>query len=56
LGDYDQSLKRTHRPGQTRPVCYIHIVAKDTVDVKVYESLDKKRDIVEYVLETLRRV
>lgn len=55
LGDYDQSLKRTHRPGQTRPVCYIHIVAKETVDVKVYESLDKKRDIVEYVLETLKR-
>ena len=55
LGDYDQSLKRVHRPGQTRPVCYIHIVAKDTVDVSVYESLDKKRDIVEYVLETLRR-
>ena len=55
LGDYDQSLKRIHRPGQTRPVCYVHIVAKDTVDVSVYESLDKKRDIVEYVLETLRR-
>lgn len=55
LGDYDQSLKRNHRPGQTRPVCYIHLIAKDTVDVNVYESLDKKRDIVEYVLETLRR-
>lgn len=55
LGDYDQSLRRNHRPGQTRPVVYYHLVAKDTVDEEVYASLDKKRDVVEYILETLKR-
>jgi len=55
LGDYDQSIKRIHRPGQDKSVRYFHLVAKDTVDVSVYESLDKKRKIVDYVLETLKR-
>jgi len=55
LGDYDQSLKRSHRPGQKRSVVYYHLIAKDTIDEVVYESLDSKRDIVEYVLETLAR-
>ena len=54
LGDYEQSLKRTHRPGQTRPVVYIHLVAKDTIDEEVYESLDKKRDIVQHVLDNIQ--
>lgn len=51
LGDYEQSLKRSHRPGQTRKVRYFHLLAKDTIDEKVYQSLDKKRDIVLSILE-----
>jgi len=50
-GDYEQSLKRPHRPGQTRPVVYYHLVAKDTIDETIYKNLDKKRDIVLSVLE-----
>ena len=28
LGSYEQSLARVHRPGQTRPVEYIHLLAE----------------------------
>lgn len=50
LGDYDQALARVHRPGQTKHVAYYHLVAQGTIDEKVYEALDKRRDVVEYVL------
>jgi SNF2 family DNA or RNA helicase len=32
LGLYLQSRARLHRPGQTRPVVYYHLVVRDTVD------------------------
>lgn len=49
-GDYEQSLARLHRPGQTRSVTYVHLVARDTVDEKIYEAFEKGRNIVEAVL------
>lgn len=56
LSLYLQSKKRIHRPGQTRPVYYIHIVAdtydgKPTIDSRVIEAVQLKRDIAEYVME-----
>lgn len=51
LGDYEQSRKRLHRPGQKRTVFYYHLVAKGTVDERVYKSLDSRRNVVDYVLE-----
>ena len=51
--DYEQSLARTHRSGQTRPVTYYHLVAPGTVDEDVYGALESKRDIVETVLAKL---
>lgn len=51
LGDYEQSLARVHRPGQDRTTFYTHIVAAGTVDAKVYEALDKKKKVVESILE-----
>ena len=50
LGEYEQSLARIHRPGQLRPCFYVHLIAEGTVDVKVYSALEKKKDVVEYVL------
>ena len=50
LGDYEQSEKRVHRPGQTRPVEYIHLVARNTVDVKIMRALEKRAEIVESIL------
>jgi SNF2 family DNA or RNA helicase len=54
LGDYQQSLARVHRPGQTRPVVYNHLVATGTVDEGVYAALDSKRDAVEAVIERMK--
>lgn len=56
LALYQQSKKRTHRPGQTRPTYYIHLVANDcngkpTIDHIVMEAIQLKRDIVEYIME-----
>lgn len=55
LGDYEQSLARLLRPGQSRCVRYYHFVAEGTVDEVVYESLQSKRDVVESVLTKLTR-
>jgi SNF2 family DNA or RNA helicase len=50
LGDYEQSLARVHRPGQHRPVSYYHLIARGTVDRKVYDAISAKRDVIDYVL------
>lgn len=63
LRDYLQSLKRVHRPGQTRPTHYYHLVAekpgekpKDraTVDQLVFEALKEREQVVERVLAAAR--
>lgn len=56
LALYLQSKKRIHRPGQTRPVYYIHLIAelsdgRQTIDGLVLEAVQQKKDIVEYVME-----
>lgn len=53
LGDYEQSLARLRRPGQTRCVRYYHLVATGTVDEQVYAALRERRSVVEAVLRKL---
>lgn len=55
LGDYEQSLARVHRPGQTRNVVYIHLVAEQTIDEKVYRALSEKKNVVEAVIEESKK-
>ncbi len=55
LGEYDQSLARIHRPGQTRPVEHIHLLARNTVDVKIMRALEKRAEIVESILAELKQ-
>ncbi|MEM9354464.1 MAG: DEAD/DEAH box helicase [Planctomycetota bacterium] len=52
LGDFEQSVARLHRPGQERPVTFYHLLAENTVDERVYQALDKRRDVVESVLHS----
>jgi SNF2 family DNA or RNA helicase len=54
LGNYDQSRARVHRPGQTRPVTYVHLLTRGTVDERVCAALQSKRDVVDAVLEGLK--
>jgi SNF2 family DNA or RNA helicase len=53
LGDYLQFRARVLRPGQTRPVSYYHLVARDTVEETISESLREKQDIIESVTSLL---
>jgi SNF2 family DNA or RNA helicase len=54
LGSYEQSLARIHRPGQTRPVEYIHLIAQDTVDEQVMVALARRADVVNSVLQQMK--
>jgi SNF2 family DNA or RNA helicase len=53
LGEYEQSVKRIHRPGQTRDVTYIRLVAEQTIDRDVWKALEGKNDVVRYLLNAL---
>jgi hypothetical protein len=55
LADYLQSRARIHRPGQTRKVTYIHMLAKDTVDEDIADALVKKKNVIDHVLEGMRK-
>jgi SNF2 family DNA or RNA helicase len=55
LGDYLQSEARCHRPGQDRPVTYVHIEAEGTIDQNVSAALKDRRDVMESLLEGIRR-
>jgi SNF2 family DNA or RNA helicase len=55
LGDYDQSLSRTHRPGQTRQTTYIHLALEDTVDLVVYQALHARQEVITAVLDASAR-
>jgi SNF2 family DNA or RNA helicase len=54
LGQYLQSRKRVHRPGQTRPVVYYRIVAKmkkgKSVDEKIVAALDANQSLVDAIM------
>lgn len=43
---YEQSRARLYRPGQLRPVSFCHLLAEDTIDMSLYKSLIKKKDII----------
>lgn len=53
LAMYLQSKKRIHRPGQTRPVVYYHIIAdipkKPSKDRQILAALKSKQDVIEYI-------
>ena len=55
LGDYEQSLARTHRPGQKRSVAYIHLIARDTIDQRVYDALHRRAEVIEEILHGYKK-
>ena len=50
---WPQLLKRMHRPGQTRPVVYTHIVMERTVDVRAYFAQRAKQTMVDWLREAV---
>lgn len=51
LKDYEQVLRRVHRPGQTRETFYHHLIAQRSVDEKVYAALALKKAIIQAVID-----
>ena len=49
LALYEQSKSRLYRPGQTRPVSFIHLIAEGTIDEAMHASLVKKKDVIEAI-------
>jgi SNF2 family DNA or RNA helicase len=54
LGDYEQSLNRCHRPGQTRHTFIYHLLISDTIDAVIYRALRRRKDVIEEVIEYLK--
>jgi SNF2 family DNA or RNA helicase len=55
-GDYEQSKARLHRQGQRFNVTYIHLIAKGTIDEKIYSALQHKEKVIQAVLKDFERV
>lgn len=55
FANYDQAKARLHRIGQTNRVTYLHLLAKGTVDEKVYKVLQEKRSVAEDVVDNWQK-
>jgi len=47
----DQASDRAHRIGQQRPVTIYRLVAKDTIEEKIVEMHNRKRDLADSLLK-----
>ena len=54
LGDFEQSVRRVNRPGQTRSVAYYHLVATGTVDADIRRGIAEGKGLVEAAMEGAR--
>lgn len=51
LALYNQSKARLYRPGQSRPVSFVHLIAEGTIDELMYKSLMNKKDLIDAIKE-----
>jgi superfamily II DNA or RNA helicase len=51
LAQTDQATARIHGPGSRKSVMYFHLVAKNTVDEYVRETLRRRRGVLERILD-----
>lgn len=49
-----QAIDRTHRIGQTRPVLACRLVARDTVEERILELQEKKRELADSIIQADR--
>lgn len=53
LGEHQQSLARCLRPGQDRPVVFVHLLIQDTIDETIEHALNKKEDLIRSLLASI---
>ena len=51
LALYEQSKARLYRPGQKNPVSFVHLIATGTIDELMYQSLVRKRNLIDAIKE-----
>lgn len=51
--DYMQSKKRIHRIGQDKPCFYYKIIAKNTIEEDIYNSLERGEDYTDYLFKEM---
>ena len=54
MSNYEQTRARIHRVGQRQPCTYIHLVARDTVDEKVLQTLRDKANLAKALVDDFR--
>lgn len=48
---YEQSKKRTHRIGQNRSCFYYRLICKNSIEGKIYDTLEMRRDYTDKLFE-----
>lgn len=51
---FEQSKKRTHRIGQTKTCFYYYLTCKNSVEEKIYKTLEMRKDYTEKLFEAER--
>lgn len=54
--DYYQSKHRIYRKGQTESCTYIYLIAEESIDEDIYESIVRKGTDAEIIENLVRRV
>lgn len=49
--DYMQSIKRIHRIGQSKPCFYYRLICKNSIEEKIYNSIEKGIDFTEQLFK-----
>lgn len=55
LAEWDQALKRVHRPGQAKPVVIYRLIIEASIDSTVHAAITARKDVVTHILNDLRR-
>jgi SNF2 family DNA or RNA helicase len=53
---YEQILSRNHRGGQTKNITYIHLICKDSIDVKIMSALQRDLNIAAGIEQNWREI
>ena len=48
-----QSKKRIHRIGQDKPCFYYKIIAENTIEEDIYNSLERGEDFTDYLFKEM---
>lgn len=54
--DYEQMLDRNHRGGQTKSITYIHMLYKDSSDMKIMRALERDLSLARQIERNWREV